>query len=549
MNPVNILGPGEYNCFAISPADKALYDFAAGIPARIPLIEMAVDVKGCLHHQVAIGVSGSLYRWGKSAGGEIPGASVITTPNPVLVPGIGNVKQAIPYSNSIGGNGVLILKNDGSVWVLGNTQTGMRGDGSQGNFDDATVFQVPLPAGVVIKKIGAGVFCAALDTTGTIWTWGSGGPAGDNVWMPTYLLGRGKDNPDYTRPGKVSLPGPAADISAGGRFNYAILASGQLYGWGQYPEYLTGSAIQSAPIAGGNTPVLLDKLLNLPKPVASLAISTVATYAILSDGSLWAWGDNACGFIGNGKEINFATYKNSSGASAPFAWDWGRMELPQSPIQIAPGVQFAAVFTGLGDVFYAYAEDVNGNLYSWGRNKNFVLGNGQGTTNSDDQANFPNSWDAPYITGIAPFVVKAIVPTPARKGQLVAIPAAQPARSTNLTLGPSAIAGSSGQLTAQLPGVLVNYWLWAFVSGPSTPTILLPSSQNPQVKGLVPGTYVFQVTAIDNNWNQYVQTLQLIVSSTAAPRKVTDIKAVIFGTPVDIPLSAATITFDDGTTQ
>src|SRR5579859_3438831 len=491
------IGTGEYDCFIIKNGQA--YNVGGGLPQLVAgLPTNMAAVKGCLHHAIFVDATGNAYWVGQNAYCETGSPLSANLPAPLLI--AANVLQAEAYCNGVRGNGALILKKDGTVWIICATTTSMAGDGTTGSVYNMTLAQVPGLSG--ITKIAAGIACFALQgATGQLYSWGA--DAAGQYWK-TYVLARGIDNPDATRPGLVNLTG-VTDICAGGYFNYA-LAGGKLYGWAYYPEYLTGSPTASAPVTAGNTPVLLDKLLNLPQPVAKLFMSTVATYAILTDGTLWSWGDNACGACGNGVEINFATYKN------PYAWDWGRMELPQAPVHIGVGLTFVNVATGLGDVFYAWAEDVNGNLYSWGRNKGGTVGNGE-VGPSDQQSTYPNSWDVPWMTPINPFALTAVVPT-----NSPAIPVATAAIASQASAGPAqTITGTSAQLAGSATGAPINYWLWTQMSGPagaSPALIILPASQNPVVKGLIPGVYVFQLSTIDNNWSKSKSTVMITVQTT-----------------------------------
>jgi len=49
----------------------------------------------------------------------------------------------------------------------------------------------------------------------------------------------------------------------------------------------------------------------------------------------------------------------------------------------------------------------SGQLYSWGRNKSSVLGNGVVNATPNISAEYPNSWDVPLITPVDPFGLKS----------------------------------------------------------------------------------------------------------------------------------------------
>ena len=142
--------------------------------------------------------------------------------------------------------------------------------------------------------------------------------------------------------------------------------------------------------------------LNLPHPIMVLSTNTVSTHVILSDSTLWGWGDNAMGCVGNGHELDYATYHK------PYAWDWNPGQLlQQSPVRLAPGVHnFVQVFGATAAIFYCYAETATGQLYSWGRNKAGVLGNGIMSAASEIEAEYPNSWDVTTVTAVDPFALK-----------------------------------------------------------------------------------------------------------------------------------------------
>jgi hypothetical protein len=265
----------------------------------------------------------------------------------------------------------------------------------------------------------------------------------------------------------------------------------------------------------------------LPAPVASIYTNSVATYAILRDSTLWAWGDNAMGTIGNGEELDFAHYKRGDGQPAPYAWDWGPGELlVQKPVNLARGLHsFTHVWVANSLVFYAYAEDVNGQLYSWGRNKGGMLGNG--VLESDREmgqlgGEYPNSWDVTLVTPVDPLHVKRVYRTispqcmdhPESKAcNLYHKPegfepkaVAEPKEMTN---GEAILDGSGSHDNVQDSTRGIIRYLWKQISGPGAARIVLPSMASPRVSAPVAGEYAFRLVVTDNGWKKDSTTVTL----------------------------------------
>lgn len=540
QNPKWPIGPGEYDNYIIKAA--IAYNVANGLPQKVAGLPAGMaSVRGCLHHAIFVDASGNAYWIGQNAYGVTGSSLSANLPAPLLI--AANVLQAEAFCNGVGGNGALVLKKDGTVWIIGATTTAMAGDGTAGNVSNMTLVQVAGLSG--ITKIAAGVACFALNgTTGQLYGWGA--DAASQYWK-TYVLARGVDNPDATRPGLVKLSG-VTDICAGGFFNYAI-AGGKLYGFGYYPDYYGKTAAASDMT---NTPIDLTNVLKLPGVPVKMAMNTNATAAIMTDGSLWCWGDNAQGGCGNGIELNYATYK------APYASDWSRMQLWQPPVQIGIGLSFVNVTSTVGDAFYFYAEDVDGNLYFWGRDKGGVSGLGVVGT-SQDQSVLPNSWDRPLITPTNPFALTAVINTVTR----YPLPSTLPPQAQALAGADQAIVPGAAQLAGSSTGGAVIAWLWIQTAGPAGATIILPTSQTPKVTGLVPGTYTFQLQVMDNGWRTSTDTVTITVAAVVVapppppviilppPVKltVTGLSLMIGGVLTPVSLVGSKITYSDGSTQ
>ena len=101
------------------------------------------------------------------------------------------------------------------------------------------------------------------------------------------------DEVNKNTPTKVNLPGKIKElITTNGSSVYALMEDSSLYSWGKnsYGQLGVGDKINK------NTPTIV----NLPGKIKKLITSFPASYAILEDGSLYAWGYNYYGELGVG---------------------------------------------------------------------------------------------------------------------------------------------------------------------------------------------------------------------------------------------------------
>lgn len=548
------MGTGEYVSFILSDDGTTLYDLTAGVPAKVegtPANMTAVTT--AMHHQGVLDELGNVYGWGDNSGGWAGPNTPATIPHPTQIATDANGNSftgiTVLWSyNTANGNGFACIKADGTLWLVGNTLGGIRGDGSVGLIANRPV-QVVFPAGTVIKDIQVANICLALDTNGTVWDWGADGEQGNQ-----FFLGQGTNTPSTRKPAQVPLPGRVTQISGGAYWNYALLQDGRLFGWAKNSLYLCIS-----PYNPSTSPRLLDPILKLPAPIAQIKMNAMATVVILTDGTMWAWGDNANGNVGNGVETDYSKTK------PPYVWNWAEMGLPQlTPVQIGIGIQWRDIKASLAWCFYFFAEDVNSNLYSWGRNKGTVLGNAvvspdwiAGTTAS----NLPNSWDVPEVTPVNPLGYKTV--------SLTDSPANIKNPTKGISIAPKAGLVDQGNMTVNLSCVfgttVINYYRWKQVSGPGATVIALPTSVVPNVSKLVPGDYIFQLDAIDNHWNTYTGQVSLHVDAPVVvvpppvdpppvvvpppARKVAKAFIVTNTGLTQLPVTDMKFTFDDGTIQ
>jgi len=204
--------------------------------------------------------SGSLWAWG-SGHGNIP-VQIGTDTNWVSV--------------SAGGS-IAAIRTDGTLWTL---QSGIHARVAQVGTDNDWAF---VSAG--------GSHIAAIKTNGTLWTWGSNssGQLGDGTTT------------HQSSPVQVGTATTWASVSAGGSHTVGIRTDGSLWAWGRNNYGQLGDGTTN----NRHTPIRIGTATNWASVSAGGDSGWEGhTVAIRTDGSLWAWGRNDAGQLGDGTRRN-----------------------------------------------------------------------------------------------------------------------------------------------------------------------------------------------------------------------------------------------------
>ena len=266
-------------------------------------------------------------------------------------------------SLALGDTHTCALKTDGTVWCWGAADDGQLGDGTQGdvNFRRIHPVQVIQGAGKLtgVKAISANDHTTcALKTDGTVWCWGAGhlGELGNNTG--------GDDNgafalePVQVLQGGGFLTGVAA-IDSGSRHTCALKTDGTVWCWG----YDGFAQLGDATLGTGDyqtrlTPVQV--VLGNGKLTDAVAISAGGqqSCAIRSGGSVWCWGDDFYGELGDGTRGNGNNIR-------------------LKPVQVVQGTgKFTNATALAAGARHTCARKSTGTVWCWGSDSRGELGDG-----------------------------------------------------------------------------------------------------------------------------------------------------------------------------
>ncbi|GFO65029.1 carboxypeptidase regulatory-like domain-containing protein [Geomonas paludis] len=424
MNEFGQIGNGGYNFNAT--------------PIKLSRLGTAVTaLSASVLHSLALKNDGTMSAWGFNNDGRLGNGSTTSTFVPVTVSGISEVTGI-----AAGGIFSLGLKNDGIPYAWGYNGEGSLGNG--GTTDSKVPVQVPGVFDVISLAAGPGQ-ALVLRRDGTVWGWGTNGLG--ELGNETIF--------DQSRiPVQMTGIAGAKSICAGEYKSFVIEQDGSLWacGWHIFGMGNARSTIATKlPVAG----------------VAAIAAGSSTHNVILkTDGTVWTWGTNEYGQLGNGTvEDNYL------------------------PIQVQGLSGVKAVQAG---GWFSVALKNDGTVWTWGINGSGQLGSGN-TTNSTRPVQVQG------LTGVTA-IASGNSYTLARKsdgtawgwgdnfmGQLAINPGWAPIK-TLITLGPQ-LYTLSGKVVSEgtglpLTGVAVS------IAGKSATTT---TTGNFSITGIPAGTYTLTI--------------------------------------------------------
>jgi alpha-tubulin suppressor-like RCC1 family protein len=310
-------------------------------------------------HQVSDSV---LYAWGENNRGQIGNKLQTNSSSPIQI-GTG-LEWSETYVKSIS-NGIYftaLTKTNGTLWVWGdNTHSNL---GTSDTVSRSSPTQVGTSNNWAMVKCGVR-FMVGVKKDGTLWTWGRA--------LNGYL-GSNQTSTNRNSPTQVGIDrgwwGTEETLSAAHHVG-AIKGDGTLWMWGVNTRGQVGDGTnlnRSSPVQIG----FADRWSQVSCGASATDNNATNTHtaAIRRDGTLWLWGENYRGCLGDNTKIN----KNS-------------------PVQVLGGGTWSYVSCGYQNTI---AIKSDGTVWGWGRNDNGRLGIGNNINVSSPVQITASTWQSGF---------------------------------------------------------------------------------------------------------------------------------------------------------
>ena len=348
----------------------------------------------------------SLFSFGYNTHGQLGQGNTTELSTPTQVGSLTNWSQVTGLGGTAFG-----IDTDGKLFSWGRADRGQTGQGNTTNLSSPNQVGSLTDWGGSLKTgAGGGTHTAhVVKSNGTLWGWGenSAGQVGDGATT------------DLSSPVQIGSLTTWKQVTGGSQHTIAIKTDGTMWSWGSGSVGATGH---------GNTtnyssPVQIGSLTTWS--FASAGINNFAL-AVKTDSTLWAWGSNNNGQLGQGNTTNVSSpvqvgslttwVKMAAGQyhvmgvdSAGRLWTWGQALVGKTghgnTTDVSSPVQVGSLTNWTGNLMPGvHAEQAvksDGTLWAWGQGANGQLGLGNTTNYSSPvQVGSATTWQNDTLGGV-----------------------------------------------------------------------------------------------------------------------------------------------------
>lgn len=301
------------------------------------------DVSAGVFSSLGVNSAGEALSWGTEASTYPEPKDSTLVLSPTAVAGLANVKirqVAAGFWHSVA------LAEDGSVYSWGRNTCGEVGNGST-QVQKTPTKLTGFGSDKIVQIAAGACYSLALSENGTVYSWGENGSGalGDGTLTdrPSPVKVQGLDNVTVTQ------------ISSQFDHSLAVSNDGKVFAWGMNADGQLGDDTRDS----RSTPVRVKGLDDVT--ITRVSAGGSHSVALAQDGTVYSWGENDQGAVGDG------TLTDRLSATR------------------VPGFQASAVTAGMQ---HSVAIGTDNRVYSWGTNDMGQLGDGT-TTSRNKPAKVP----------------------------------------------------------------------------------------------------------------------------------------------------------------
>jgi alpha-tubulin suppressor-like RCC1 family protein len=348
---------------SVTPLGQELYSWGGNVsgglglndtanrssPVQVGALNTWETVAAMSRTSGAIKKDGTLWTWGLNGSGVLGQDTGygVNRSSPVQVGALTTWYKlsAGSYDNNSGAH-FLAVKTDGTMWTWGANGSGQLG------LNDTYARSSPVQIGALTgwAEIAAGAYSSlAVKTNGTLWSWGQNQQGGLGLGDVVYR----------SSPVQIGALTTWSKVAMSQLTSAAIKTDGTLWMWGFGYQGQLGTDL-SGGAATRSSPVQVGALTTW----AAVSVTRTATFAVKTDGTMWAWGYNGQGRLG----LNISSGNRSSPVQIGALTNWNK---------ISANIRVGGAYGGV-----CLAIKTDGTLWSWGNNIYGVLGLGDAVKRS-----------------------------------------------------------------------------------------------------------------------------------------------------------------------